>query len=82
LEKNGFKESSYAFLSYDSYQLLVSALNSCSEYNKECINAIFKNSEIIYSALDDFSMINSKVKREIYVDKIKDSSLFEDVVIY
>lgn len=82
LDKNGFKESSYAFLSYDSYQLLVSALNGCPQYENECINTIFKNSEIIHSALGNFSMINSKVKREIYIDKIKGSSLFQDVVIY
>lgn len=82
LDDNSFKESSYAFLSYDGYQLLVSALNSCVEYNKECINAIFKNSETIHSAAGDFSMINSKVKREIYINKIENSTLIQDVIIY
>ena len=82
LDKYSFKESSYAFLSYDSYQLLVSALNSCPEYNKECINAIFKDSAIVYGASGNFSMINSKAKREIYINKIVNSSLSQEVVIY
>ena len=82
LDKDGLKDSSYAFLAYDGYQLLVYALENCSGYNTKCINSIMQNSDVINGLSGNFTMIDSKARREVYVDKIQDSQLIKEVVIY
>ena len=82
LDKDGLKESSYAFLSYDAYQLLLYALDSCSDYNPECVNSILKNSDVIEGISKNFSMVDAKAKREVYIDKIVKSKLQKEVVVY
>ncbi len=82
LDKDGYKESSYAFLAYDGYQLLVSALESCPEYKATCINNNMKNSKVIQGIASNFVIIDSKSKREIYINKIKNSKLEKEVIIY
>lgn len=82
LDKDGFNESSNAFLAYDSYQLLMHALEKCSDYSLECIDATFENSGIIKGVAGNFSMVDSKVKREVYINKIENSLLKKEVVIY
>jgi len=82
LAKDGFSESSYAFLAYDGYQLLLHALNSCPDYNKECIKHTLQNSSTIKGILSNFTIIDAKAKREVYVDKIKNAKLQKEVVIY
>ena len=76
------KESSYAFLAYDSYRLLVYALQNCPKYEEECMNALFHNSDIIEGIAGNFSMENGKVKRKIYVDKIDGLRLKKEIVTY
>ncbi len=82
LLKEGFSESSYAFLAYDGYQLLRYALNSCPEYNTTCIKHSLQNSPIIEGISNNFTITNAKVKREVYVDKIKNARLEKEVVVY
>ena len=82
LKKYNLQESSYAYLAYDAYQLLYYALDNCVEYDKECISAIMKNSDVIKGISGNFSIIDSKAQREIYVDKIVDAKLIKEIVIY
>ena len=82
LKKYDLEESSYAFLAYDAYQLVYYALDNCVDYDEGCISAILKNSGIISGISGNFSMLDSKAKREIYVDKIKKSKLIKEIVIY
>ena len=82
LETEGLRESSYALLAYDGYQLLVYAFQTCPNYNKECINAVLKDSETIQGISGNFSMIEAKARREVYVNKIKNTKLEREVVIY
>jgi len=82
LNKKGFRESSYAFLAYDGYQLLTYAFETCPKYDKECINAILRDSETIKGISGNFNMIDSKARREVYVNKIKNKRLEKEVVIY
>lgn len=82
LDKYGFKESSYAFLSYDGYQLLMYSLNNCPQYSSACINFVMQDSDLIKGVSGNFSMIDAKVKREVYIDKIQNSILHKEVVIY
>jgi len=77
-----YKHSSYAFLSYDGYQLLTYAFEKCPQYSKECINKHIKNSDVIKGISGNFSMQNYQSKRNIYVDKIEKASLKKEVVIY
>ena len=82
LKKEGLQDSSYAFLAYDAYQLLYYALQNCPKYEQQCINALFQNSDIIKGIAGNFSMENGKVKRKIYVDKIKNLHLKREIVTY
>jgi len=82
LDKNSYAESSYAFLAYDGYQLLRYALNSCPQYDTTCIKHSLQNSPIIEGISNNFTMINAKVKREVYVDKITNAKLEKEVVVY
>lgn len=82
LEKDGYKNSTYALLAYDGYQLLRYALETCPKYDKECINAVFQDSDVIKGIAGNFSMLDAKVKREIYVDKIQNATLHKEVIIY
>ena len=82
LEHNNLQESSYAYLSYDGYQLLRKALNQCLKYDKECIKSVFQNSVVIEGLSGNFSMINAKAKREIYIDRIKNNMLKKEVIVY
>jgi ABC-type branched-subunit amino acid transport system substrate-binding protein len=82
LLKYKLEESSYAYLAYDAYQLLYYALDVCVDYDTQCISAAMKNSDIIEGIKGNFSIINSKAKREVYVDKIIDSKLIKEIVIY
>ena len=82
LLKYDLEESSYAYLAYDAYQLLYYALDICVDYNEQCISAAMKNSDVIEGIKGNFSIINSKAKREVYVDKIMDSKLIKEIVIY
>jgi len=82
LKKNHVHKSSNSFLAYDGYKLLIYALQNCNNYEKECINKSLQNTRVIDGILNHFSMIDSKVKREIFVDKISNSQLKKEVVIY
>jgi branched-chain amino acid transport system substrate-binding protein len=82
LKEEQFKESTYAFLAYDGYLLLVEALNTCKNYDTVCINAMLQNSNTIQGIAGNFSMVNAKSKREIYVNKIENSALKKEVVVY
>jgi len=82
LKEDGFEESSYAFLAYDGYMLLQDALNSCTNYTHACINKNLQNSGVINGAIGNFSIINAKVRREVYVDKIKNAKLYKEIVTY
>ncbi len=82
LNKENFKESSFAFLAYDGYSLLTYALEHCESYEKKCINKVLHNSKIITGIAGNFSMINAKAKREVYIDKIEDSILKKEIIIY
>jgi len=82
LQKEKLKNSGYAFLSYDAYQLLRYTLQNCKSHSLECINSMLKNSDIIEGISGNFSMIDARAKREIYIDKIKDGRLKKEVVIY
>ena len=82
LERENLKDSSYAFLAYDGYALLYYALSNCPEYEKECINALFQNSDIIEGIAGNFSMENSQAKRKIYIDKIESLRLKREIVTY
>ena len=75
------QDSSHAFLAYDAYQLIYYALDNCVEYDKECISSILKNSAIVKGISGNFSMVNSKAKREVYVDKIEGTKLVKVIVI-
>jgi ABC-type branched-subunit amino acid transport system substrate-binding protein len=82
LQKNGYRESSYAFLAYDSYMLLQNALDKCESYKGECITQEIRNSDVINGASGNFSMINAKARREIYIDKIHNGKLYKEIVTY
>lgn len=82
LEKDGIKGSSFAFLAFDGYQLLINALENCPNYNEQCINLLLQNSGIIEGVADNFSVHEARVKRAIYIDKIENSILKKEVVIY
>ena len=82
LKKEKLKNNGYAFLSYDAYELLQYALNNCKKYSGACINSLLKNSDIIEGVSGNFSMIDSRAKREIYIDKIENGRLKKEVVVY
>ncbi len=82
LKKKELKNKGYAFLSYDGYQLLKYALENCEDYSSECINPIIKNSDVIQGVSGNFSMIDAKANREIYINRIEKSGLMKEVVIY
>ncbi len=81
LDKDGIKGSSFAYLAYDGYQLLLNSLNNCPGYNKKCIHSLLQNSDIIEGISDNFSMSNAKVTRAVYIDKIENAILNKEVVI-
>ena len=78
----GCKDSSYAFLAYDSYRLIVYALQTCPKYSKECISAVLQDSETIKGISGNFSIVEAKAMREVYIDKIHNAKLEKEVVIY
>ncbi len=82
LKKHNSGESSYSFLAYDAYQLLYNVLNNCVYYDNQCINTNLKNSGTIAGIAGNFSIINSKAKRAVYIDKIEDAKLIKEIVIY
>ncbi len=82
LDKSGYKNSSYAFLAYDAYQLLLYALNNCPEQDSICINSLLQNSDIVQGISENFSILNSKAKRGVYINKIKDAMLEKEVVVF
>jgi len=82
LQKEGFEDSSYAFLAYDAYSLLVYALENCFQYEQKCINALFHNSDVIEGIAGNFTMENGKVKRKVYIDKIENLRLKQEIVTY
>ena len=82
LKKGGANGSSYAFLAYDGYQLLQSALNKCTDYETQCITQHIRNSEIIQGSSGNFSMINAKARREVYINKIHNGKLYKEIVTY
>jgi len=82
LAKDGYKESSFAFVAYDGYKLVAYAFETCPDYNKECIEAVLQDSETIEGISGNFSMIDGKARREVYVDKIEDGMLKKEVIIY
>jgi ABC-type branched-subunit amino acid transport system substrate-binding protein len=77
-----FKDSSYTLLAYDGYKLMFDSLNICIDSNDECIKVIMQNSDVIEGIYENFSMINAKAKREVYVDKIKDAKLYKEIITY
>ena len=82
LNKDGYKESSYAFLAYDGYQLLQDALNKCKNYEIKCITQEIRNSDVVNGSSGNFSMINAKARREVYIDKIHNGKLYKEIVTY
>lgn len=82
ISEDAYKESTYALLSYDGYQLLMNALNSCPDYNKKCIQNTLQNSSNIKGISSIFTIVDAKAKREVYVNKIHNSLLIKEVVIY
>jgi len=82
LSNKNLQDSSYAFLAYDAYALLYYTLQNCSGYKRECINALFQNSDIIEGIAGNFSMENAKAKRKIYIDKIENLRLKREIVTY
>jgi len=82
LNKYNLKESSFAFLAYDSYELLYYALNTCEDYKPECINTMLQNSDVIEGIHGNFNIIDAKSKREIYVNKIQNEKLVKEIVTY
>ena len=84
LKKETYKESSYAFLAYDAYALLYKALTECIDYtyNKQCINSHLQNSKIVKGISGNFTIINAKAHREMYIDKIKDAHLYQETIVY
>jgi ABC-type branched-subunit amino acid transport system substrate-binding protein len=82
LYKYSLQESSYSFLAYDAYQLLYYAFDNCAEYNSKCLSEIIKNTDVINGIAGNFSIIDSKAKREVYIDKIENSKLMKVIVTY
>ncbi len=82
LNKDNLAHSSFSFLAYDGYQLLINSLEYCPSYEKECLNNRFKNSDVINGVSGNFSTVDAKVKREVYIDKIDDSILKKEIIIY
>jgi ABC-type branched-subunit amino acid transport system substrate-binding protein len=82
LKKEELEGSSYAFLAYDSYQLLRYVLNNCQKYDKECMRALFHNSDVIRGIAGNFSMIEGRAQREIYIDEIENLRLKKVIISY
>jgi ABC-type branched-subunit amino acid transport system substrate-binding protein len=82
LQNSKYKRSSYAFLAYDGYQLLLYALENCKNKERKCIGAMIRNSDVIMGAYGNFSMQDNRAKREIYIDKVVDGKLKKEIVIY
>jgi ABC-type branched-subunit amino acid transport system substrate-binding protein len=82
LHKEGYDESSYAFLAYDGYLLLYSALNQCKDLKTQCINNSLQNSEIIHGSSGNFNIRDGEAQRRIFVDKIQDMKLYKEIVTY
>jgi len=82
LKTKNLKDSSYAFLAYDAYALLYYTLQNCPKHEQKCINALFQNSDVIEGIGGNFNMQNAKVKRKIYIDKIKNLRLKREIVTY
>ena len=83
LTKQGYKDSAYAFLAYDSYNLLRKALELCKTtgYSKKCISKALKNSGSVQGISEKFSIVDHKVKRGVYIDRIKDSLLKKVLIV-
>jgi len=82
LHKEGYDESSYAFLAYDGYLLLYSALGQCKNLKTQCINNALKNSEIIHGSSGNFNIRQGEAQRRVFVDKIQDMKLYKEIVTY
>jgi branched-chain amino acid transport system substrate-binding protein len=82
LNNKNLQESSYAYLAYDGYQLIRSALQNCPKYETQCITAMLRDSNIIEGISGNFSIKESRSKRAIYIDKIKNAKLIKEVIIY
>jgi len=82
LKRDGYSESSYAFLAYDSYMLLYKALNRCENLDLVCINNHLQNSETIHGASGNFTMHHGVSKRKVFIDKIENMKLYKEIVTY
>ena len=82
LQSKGYQESSYAYLAYDGYSLLKSALESCKGYKKECINKHLRNSSLIKGVISKFNTIDGETEREVYIDKVENGKLIKKVVVF
>jgi branched-chain amino acid transport system substrate-binding protein len=82
LEKQDAKESTYAFLAYDGYALLTKTLQTCTNYDQKCINPLLQNTTPIQGISGNFSIIQAKAKRDIFINKIHNLKLLKEVVIY
>ncbi len=82
LHKEGYDESSYAFLAYDSYLLLQSALNQCKNLKNQCINNSLRNSMIIHGSSGNFNIRHGEAQRRVFVDKIENMKLYKEIVTY
>ena len=84
LKKKTYQESSYAFLAYDSYALLHKSLSECIDYNynEQCINNHLQNSGVIKGISGNFTIKNAKAHREMYIDKIEDTHLYKETIVY
>jgi branched-chain amino acid transport system substrate-binding protein len=82
LQESGFEHSSYAYLAYDGYALLMNALKYCQSDDKKCIHAMINNSGIVEGIAGNFSIKDAKAHRAIYIDKIDNSELKKEIVVY
>jgi len=82
LKKDAIEDSSYAFLAYDSYELLYDVLNSCPSDKEQCMRALLHNSDVVRGIASNFSMIDGAVQREIYIDKVENLRLKKVIITY
>ena len=83
LEEEHLQQSSYALLAYDGYVLLYDVLNECSDgYQKKCLQAYLANMPLVKGLVGNFSIVDSQAKREVYVNKIINSQLIQEIVTY
>ncbi len=83
LQKYNLKQSSYALLAYDAYALLYQVLERCGDqYAQKCLQRYFLNIPLVKGIFGNFSIVESRARREIYVNKITHAQLIQEIVTY